>query len=189
MLGNDPASNDVEDVLGIVGFHGDPYPDAATQGEMLKAFKSIWLDRYLVELNYFYGPGTGWHEGSGGYFSRAFTTLSIPVAMFSPAVGVDYIATTPFFSEYAVFVEANTRPHSLHEQPSYDRWGTISEGIAGPNCKNLMLNAGMLRRAGHPHAALAKWSHENTARDCGLVMTRVRRRVGQRRAVLVSVRR
>ncbi len=34
-----------------------------------------------------------------------------------------------------------------------------------------MLNAGMLRRAGHPYAALAKWSHENTARDCGLVMT------------------
>ncbi len=45
MLGNDPASNDVEDVLGIVGFHGDPYPDAAMQGEMLAAFKSIWLDR------------------------------------------------------------------------------------------------------------------------------------------------
>jgi hypothetical protein len=171
MLANDPASNDVEDILGIIGFHGDPYPDAATQAELFKAFKSIWLDRYLVELNYFYGSGTNWHEGSGGYFSRAFTTLSIPVAMFSPALGVDYIATTPFFSEYPIFVEANTRPHSLLAQPSYDRWGTISEGIAGPNCKNLMLNAGMLRRAGHPYAPLAKWSHENTARDCELVMT------------------
>jgi len=171
MLANDPASNDVEDVLGIVGFSGDPYPDAATQKDLFKAFTSIWLDRYLVELNYFYGRGPGWHEGSGGYFSRAFVTLSLPVAMFSPALGVDYIAKTPFFSEYPLFVEANTRPHSLLAQPVYDRWGTISEGIAGPNCKNLMLNAGMLRRAGHPYAALAKWSHENTARDCDLVMT------------------
>jgi hypothetical protein len=171
MLGNDPASNDVEDILGIVGFHGDPYPDAATQAALLETFTSIWLDRYLAELNYFYGPGTGWHEGSGGYFSRAFITLSIPVAMFSPALGIDYVATTPFFSEYPVFVEANTRPHSRLDVPYYDRWGTISEGIAGPNCKNLLLNAGMLRRAGHPNAALAKWSHENTARDCDLVMT------------------
>jgi hypothetical protein len=171
MLGNDPASNDVEDVLGIVGFHGDPYPDAATQSELFTAFKAIWLDRFLVELNYFYGPGTGWHEGSGGYFSRAFTTLSIPVAMFSSALGVDYIARMPFFSEYPIFVEANTRPHSRLELPYYDRWGTISEGIAGPNCKNLMLNAGMLRRAGHPNAALAKWSHEKTARNCELVMS------------------
>ena len=166
MLANDPASGDVEDVLGIVGFFGDAYPDAALQDELLAAFKSIWLDRYLAEVNHFYGKGTGSHEGSGGYFSRAFTTLSIPVAMFSPALGVDYIATMPYFSEYAVFVEANTRPHSLLEWPAYDRWGTISEGIAGPNCKNLMLNAGMLRRAGHPNAALARWSHEKTARNC-----------------------
>jgi hypothetical protein len=171
MLANDPASNDVEDVIGIVGFHGDSYPDSALQSAMLNAFKSVWLDRYLAEVNYFYGPGTGWHEGSGGYFSRAFVTLSIPFAMFGPALGVDYIATTPFFSQYPVFVEANTRPHSLLEQPAYDRWGTISEGISGPNCKNLMLNAGMLRRAGHPYAALAKWSIQNTARDCDLVMT------------------
>ena len=171
MLANDPASNDVEDVLGIVGFHGDPYPDAGLQADMLQAFTSIWLDRYFAELNYFYGPGTGWHEGSGGYFSRAFVTLSIPVSMFSPALGVDYIATMPFFSQYPVFVEANTRPHSRLAQPVYDRWGTISEGVAGPNCKNLMLNAGMLRRAGHPNAALAKWARENTARDCNLVMT------------------
>ncbi len=171
MLANDPASNDVEDVLGIIGFHGDAYPDAKVQSELLGAFKSIWLDRYLAEVNYFYGKGTGSHEGSGGYFSRAFTTLSIPVAMFSPALGVDYIATMPYFSEYAVFVESNTRPHSLHEWPYYDRWGTISEGIAGPNCKNLLLNAGMLRRAGHPNAALAKWSHEKTARNCASEVT------------------
>ena len=70
-----------------------------------------------------------------------------------------------------MFVEANTRPHSLHEWPYYDRWGTISEGIAGPNCKNLLLNAGMLRRAGHPNAALAKWSHEKTARNCASEVT------------------
>lgn len=171
MLGNDPASNDVEDVLGIVGFHGDPYPDAKLQGELLGAFKSIWLDRYLAEVNYFYGKGPGSHEGSGGYFSRAFTTLSIPVAMFSPALGVDYIATMPYFSQYAVFVEANTRPHSLLEWPYYDRWGTISEGIDGPNCKNLLLNAGMLRRAGHRNAALARWSHENTAQNCAKEVT------------------
>jgi hypothetical protein len=171
MLANDPASNDVEDVIGIVGFHGDAYPESTLQADMLNAFKSTWLDRYLAEINYFYGPGTGWHEGSGGYFSRAFVTLSIPFAMFGPALGVDYIATTPFFSQYPVFVEANTRPHSLLEQPVYDRWGMISEGIAGPNCKNLMLNAGMLRRAGHPLAPLASWAIQNTARDCGLVMT------------------
>jgi len=157
--------------LGIVGFYGDPYPEASLQRDLLGAFKSIWLDRYLVEVNHFYGKGTGSHEGSGGYFSRAFTTLSIPVAMFSPALGVDYIATMPYFSEYAVFVEANTRPHSLLEWPYYDRWGTISEGVAGPNCKNLMLNAGMLRRAGHPNAALAKWSHEKTARNCASEVT------------------
>jgi hypothetical protein len=166
MLGNDPASNDVEDILGVIAFSGDSYPDAGIQKELLTAFKSIWLDRYLVELNYFYGKGTGWHEGSGGYFSRAVVTLSLPVAMFSPALGVDYIATTPFFSRYPVFVEANTRPHSLLGRPFYDRWGTISEGISGPNCKSLMLNAGMLRRSGHRNAALAKWSIENTARDC-----------------------
>lgn len=171
MLANDPASNDVEDVLGVVGFFGDPYPDAKVQGDLLKAFKSIWLDRYLLELNHFYGRGTGWHEGPGGYFSRAFTTLSIPVAMFSSAVGIDYIATMPFFSQYAVFVEANTRPLSLLQWPYYDRWGTISGGISGPNCRNLMLNAGMLRRAGHPNAALAKWSHEKTARDCDSEVT------------------
>ena len=29
----------------------------------------------------------------------------------------------------------------------------------------------MLRRAGHPYAALARWSHENTARDCNRVVT------------------
>jgi hypothetical protein len=166
MLGNDPASNDVEDVLGILAFHGDAYPDARVQRDLLNAFKSIWLDRFLVELDYFYGPGTGWHEGPGGYFSRAFVTLSLPVAMFSPALGVDYVATMPFFSQFPVFVEANTRPNSRERWPYFDRWGVISEGVTGPNCKNLMLSAGMLRRSGHRNAALAKWSLENTVRNC-----------------------
>jgi hypothetical protein len=135
MLANDPASNDVEDVLGIVGFHGDAYPDAKVQSELLGAFKSIWLDRYLAEVNYFYGKGTGSHEGSGGYFSRAFTTLSIPVAMFSPALGVDYIATMPYFSEYAVFVEANTRPHSPSSGPNTTVGNDFRKASPGPTAR------------------------------------------------------
>ena len=172
MLANARASNDLEDVLGILAFYGDRYPDAAVQEDLLQAFTSIWLDRFLVELNYFYREATGWHEGPGGYLGTAMTSISVPVAMFSSALGVDYVSTTPFFSEYPVFVEANVRPHGLHRRAYYDRWGTISGGIAGPNCKSLMLNAGLLRRAGHPNAALAKWAYEETAGDCGDTVTR-----------------
>ncbi len=172
MLANQRVSADLDDTLGILSFYGDPYPDTALQDRLLKVFKSIWLERLLGELNYLYRPATGWHEGPGGYLSDAFSNLSVPIAMFSSALGVDYIATTPFFSEYPVFVEANTRPHSLLEWAYYDRWGTISGGISGPSCRNLILIAGMLRRAGHPNAALAKWGYEKTAGYCGDTVTR-----------------
>jgi hypothetical protein len=172
MLANQRVSADLDDTLGILGFYGDAYPDTAIQDELLKTFKSVWLDRLLGELNYLYRPGTGWHEGPGGYLAEAFSNLSVPIAMLSSALSVDYIATTPFFSQYPVFVEANTRPHSLLESAYYDRWGTISGGISGPNCRNLMLMAGMLRRAGHPNAALAKWGYEKTAGYCADTVTK-----------------
>jgi hypothetical protein len=173
MLANERTLGDLEDLLGIVAFHGDPYPDAPTQRELLTAFKAMWLDRYLLELNHFYQPATGWHEGPGGYLANSFPSASIPTAMFSSALGVDYIATTPFFSQYAVFVEANILPHGLFESPYYDRWGTISGGIASPSCRSLRLNAGMLTRANHPNAALAKWAYEKSAgdRNCATTVT------------------
>jgi hypothetical protein len=172
MLGSQRASGDLEDILGIVGFYGDSYPATAIQEELLTSFEALWLNRFLTELNYFYGPATGWHEGPGGYLSESFVNLSVPVAMFSSALGIDYIAATPFFARYSVFAEANVRPHSLLERAYYDRWGTISGGIGGPSCKSLMLNAGMLRRAGHPNAALAKWAYQETAGGCGDTVSR-----------------
>jgi len=172
MLANQRVSADLNDTAGIVGFYGDGYPDAALQDRMLKTFASIWLQRLLGELNYLYRPATGWHEGPGGYLNEAFLNLAVPIAMVSSALGHDYIAATPFFSEYSVFAAANTRPHSLLEWTYYDRWGTITDGISGPSCKDLMLDAGMLRRSHPDRAALARWMHEKAAQYCGDTVTK-----------------
>lgn len=176
MLANNQASADIHDILGIVAFYGDPYPAAALQAEMYDAFHTIWMDRVLVELNYFYRHGTGWHEGPGGYLEEGFLNLGLPIAMFSSALGTDYISSTPFFARYPVFVEANVKPHSLLTAcgstgtarcPEYlERWGTISGGISGVGCKAALLASGMLRHVGHPDAPLAKWVVERTAGGC-----------------------
>jgi hypothetical protein len=172
LLANQRVSADVDDTVGIVGFYGDAYPDAALQSRMLKTFADIWLQRLMGELNYFYRPATGWHEGNGGYLNEAFLNFSVPIAMFSSALGHDYIAATPFFSEYSVFVAANTRPHSQLLHAYYDRWGTLQNGIGDPSCKDLILNAGMLRSTHPDKAALAKWMHEKVVQYCGDTVTR-----------------
>lgn len=181
MLANNQASADIHDILGIVAFYNDPYPSAAIQSELYDAFHAIWINRVLVELNYFYKTATGWHEGSGGYINEGFANLGIPIGMFSSALGTDYIASTPHFYNYPLFAEANLKPHSLLSQcgasgtvscPEYlERWGTISGGISGIGCKTAVLTAGMLRKSNHPNASLAKWLYQQTGGSCSTAVT------------------
>ena len=189
LLANQRVSADLDDTLGIVAFYGDAYPDAALQGGMLKTFAAVWLQRLMGELNYFYRPATGWHEGPGGYLSEAFVNFSVPIAMFSSALGRDYIAATPFFSEYSVFAAANTRPHSLLERTYYDRWGTLQNGIGDPSCKDLILNAGMLRRSLPGRAGLGRWMHEKVVQYLRRHRDEIWRHLVERSPLLVPVRR
>ncbi len=175
MLCNNQASADIHDALGIVAFYGDSYPPSQLQSDMYAAFEDIWLNRVVAELNYFYGKGTNWHEGSGGYLNEGFLNVGIPIAMFSSATATASPATVPFFSEYAPFAILNAMPLSLASEcgsgssacPEYlERWGTISGGISGVTCKAAVLDAGLLARAGHPNATLARWVHEQMAVSC-----------------------
>ncbi|MFQ5597008.1 MAG: hypothetical protein ACE5GK_03060 [Nitrospiria bacterium] len=174
-LANNWSSASIEDVLGILAFYNDPEIGASTQSEMYDAFYTIWLDRVFVELNRHYPDGTGWHESSGGYLRDGFLNIGIPTALFSSALGTDYITSTPFFRAYPRFLAANLKPHSLLKQcgpsgtdrcPEYlERWGDLSGGISGIECKTAILSAGMLRHVGNPNAAIAKWAYQDAVAD------------------------
>lgn len=168
MLANNQSSADVHDALGILAFYKDPYPSAEIQAELYRTFHAVWFDRMLTELNHFYGPGTFWHEGTGGYLADALVNIGIPVAMFSSALGTNYFATTPFFSRYPEFVIGNIKPHGLQGACGdggcpqfFERWGVIGGGISGMACKGPQVISGMLRRANHPNAGLNKWVNDN----------------------------
>jgi hypothetical protein len=181
MLCNNQSSADIHDILGITAFYGDPYPSSSTQQELYTAFDNIWMQRVLVELNYLYGSGTNWHEGSGGYFGEGFLNLGLPIGMVSSALGESFPATTPFFYRYPEFAEANVKPLGTSSRcgssgtqrcPDYmERWGTISGGIESISCKAAMLVSGMLRKSSHPAAALAKHVWETTAGGCTTSLT------------------
>jgi len=181
MMANNQSSANLHGLLGITAFYGDPYPAAATQQAMYDDFYSMWIDRVLVELNYFYGAGYNWHEGPGGYHQDGYFNLGIPIAMFSRALGTDYIGQMPFFNRYAVWSTFNMNPHTERSTCGSgstpciryaDRWGTISGGVAPLYCKTAMLNAGMLRMSGHANAGLARWVHETlSGGDCDTAVT------------------
>lgn len=181
MVANSRVSADIHDILGILAFYNDSYPSAAIQSEMYDAFYGIWLNRALVELNYFYAQATGWHEGSGGYFNNAYINLGVGFLGISSALGSNYITGTPYFSTYPLFSHANIAPHSLLSQcgtsgtvrcPEYlDRWGTISNGISGIDCKVAILTSGMLRAARHPNAPLAKSVYQQAGGGCPTAVT------------------
>ena len=101
------------ETLGILAFYNDSYADRELQAKLYNVFHTVWIERILVELNYFYRQGTGWHEGPGGYLVSGLLNIGFPVAMFSSALGKDYIASTPFFATYPIFIAANIKPHSL----------------------------------------------------------------------------
>jgi hypothetical protein len=168
MLANNQSSADMHDALGILAFYKDPYPSAEIQAELYNTFHTVWFDRMLTELNHFYGAGTFWHEGTGGYLADALVNIGIPVAMFSSALGTNYFATTPFFARFGEFIVGNLKPHGLQagcrsgECPKYyERWGVIGGGIQGMACKGPQVISGMLRRANHPDAGLMRWVNEN----------------------------
>ncbi len=181
-MANNKTSANLEDILGILAFYNDPEIADPKQAEMYDAFHTIWFDRVMVELSRFYPDGTGWHESSGGYLRDGFLNLSFAFSMFSSALGTDYISSTPYFSTYSIFLASNLKPHSLLKEcgsggnsacpPYLERWGDISGGIPGPECKTSILNAGMLRHSGNPNAALAKWVYNDAIPDaCDGVIT------------------
>jgi hypothetical protein len=178
MVGNNQASADIHDSLGILAFYGDPYPDREVQNQLYETFHTIWFDRALLEINTFYKTATNWHESSTNYFNQSFVNLGIPFAMFSSALGTDYIATTPFFTGYPIWAMANVKPHSLSPGcggrcPDYlERWGTVGGGIGGVGCKTALFNTGSLAAAGHPNASLTRWLVEHVVADrCEITVT------------------
>jgi hypothetical protein len=177
MVANNTASADLHDTLGILAFYGDGYPDRATQAALYETFHRVWLDRVLVELQYFYGPGTGWHEGSGGYLKEGHLNLGLPFALISSALGKNYFVDVPFFAQYPLFLAANIKPHgqlSPDGRRYLERWGVISGGISGIGCRGVQLTGGMLARAGDPRAGVARWLHlgEYESRPCAEEMRR-----------------
>lgn len=182
MLANDRETNKVEDIVGIVAFYGDAYPARALQEEMYHTFHEIWFNRYFVELEHFYGHGTNWHEGPGGYMYNALVSLAYSVGAFDAALGRTAITSLPFFYRFPEFAFAHIKPHGLQAKcgagqdkpcPKYvDRWGTISGGIAGPHCKTSLLSAGMLARSGHPNASLAKGLYSSLPGACSSTTSR-----------------
>lgn len=170
MLANNQDSADIHDTLGILGFYRDPYPDPAVQASLYEVFHTVWFERVLAELNHFYGPGTFWHEGSGGYLKEGMLNLGVPFALMSSALGRNFFSTVPFFAEYPAFLAANLKPHGQLAQcgsgsarcPQYlERWGVVGQGISDIGCRDVLLTAGMLRRGDHVYAPLAKWLYEN----------------------------
>lgn len=171
MLCNNQSSANLHDILGIIAFYKDPYPDMNIQEAMYEAFYNIWINRVLFELDYFYKSGTGWHEGPGNYLTDGYLNLGIPIAMYASALRIDYISLMPFFSSYPLFMVANIKPHGLLSQCGsssttpcrvfMERWGTIGGGIDTLSCKVSLLNSGMLRKSNHPNAPLGKWLYLN----------------------------
>jgi len=177
MVANNIASADIHDVLGILAFYGDSYPDSSTQAALYETFERVWFDRLLVELQYFYGSGTGWHEGSGGYLKEGHLNLGVPFALISTALGRNYFLDIPFFAQYPAFVAANIKPHGQSSPNGWrylERWGVISDGISGIGCRGLQLTSGMMGRAGDARAGLARWLHLNDyeRRSCADEMRR-----------------
>ncbi len=177
MVANNIATADIHDTLGILAFYGDSYPDSSTQAALYETFERVWIDRLLVELQYFYGAGTGWHEGSGGYLKEGHLNLGLPFAMMSSALGTNYFVDVPFLAQYPAFVAANIKPHgqsSGNGRRYLERWGVISDGISGIGCRGLQLTAGMLGRAGDARAGVARWLHlgEYEQRSCAEEMRR-----------------
>jgi len=171
------------ETLGILAFYNDSYPNPEVQAQLYRVFHAVWVERILVELNYFYRAGTGWHEGPGGYLRNALLNVGFPIGMFSSTLGSDYIASTPFFATYPLFVAANLKPHTLLSNCGrsgtekctdyFERWGVIGGGISGispggiAGCQVAALMSGLLRKSNHPNAPLAKWVHRVLPkRDC-----------------------
>jgi hypothetical protein len=163
------------ETLGILAFFSDPYPSSELQTKLYEVFNNVWINRILVEINYFYGAGTGWHEGPGGYIRDGILNVGFPVSIFSSALGTDVVGTTPFFTAYPLFVAANVKPHTQLMSkcgPSgtqkcteiFERWGVIGGGISNISygaggCKVAALMSGLLRKSNHPNASLGKWVH------------------------------
>ncbi len=177
MVANNVASADIHDALGILAFYGDGYPDQSTQAAMYETFHRVWIDRVLVELEYFYARGTGWHEGSGGYLNEGYLNLGVPFALISSALGTNYFVEVPFFAQFPAFLAANIKPHgqsSTNGMRFLERWGVISGGISGIGCRGIQLTGGMLARAGDVRAGVARWLHlgEYEHRSCADEMRR-----------------
>jgi hypothetical protein len=144
---------------------------------MYETFYRVWIDRVLVELQYFYAPGTGWHEGSGGYLKEGYLNLALPFAVISSALGRNYFVDVPFFAQYPAFLAANIKPHgqsSANGGRYLERWGVISGGIAGIGCRGVQVASGMLARAGDARAGVARWLNlgEHEKRSCADEMRR-----------------
>jgi hypothetical protein len=97
--------------------------------------------------------------------------------LISTALGKNYFLDVPFFAQYPAFVAANIKPHgqsSADGRRYLERWGVISDGIAGIGCRGLQLTAGMLARAGDVRAGVARWLHlgEHEQRPCADEMRR-----------------
>ncbi len=177
MLANNQASVNVLDIIGAVALWGDSYPALDIQQGMFEAFSAIWLTRIPTELDVLYGDGTNWHEGPGGYFTEGFVSLSFGYGAIASALGQPFPSQLPFFARLGEFVQGVVKPLSLANAcgasgtdrcPTYyERWGTISGGIAGPSCVSLMLGAGLLRSVGADTAAgLVKYGIDVTHGAC-----------------------
>ena len=101
------------ETLGILAFFNDSYPSPELQTKLYEVFSNVWINRILVEINYFYRHGTGWHEGLGGYIRDGILNMGFPVSMFSSALAIDFVGSTPFFTTYPLFIAANVKPHTL----------------------------------------------------------------------------
>jgi hypothetical protein len=163
------------ETLGILAFFNDAYPSPELQAKLYEVFNNVWINRILVEINYFYRHGTGWHEGPGGYIRDGILNVGFPVSMFSSALGTDFVGTTPFFTTYPLFVAANVKPYTQLISKCgptgnqkctefFERWGVIGGGISNISygaggCKAAALMSGLLRKSNHPNASLGKWVH------------------------------
>ena len=177
MLANNQSSVNINDIIGAVAIWGDGYPALDIQQAMYGTFSAIWLTRVATELQVLYGDGTNWHEGPGGYFTEGFVSLGFGYGAIASALGQPFAGQLPFFARLGEFVQGTIKPSSLKSNcgtsgtgkctPYYERWGTISGGVAGPSCVSLMLGAGLLRTAAADTAAgLLKYGIDTTHGGC-----------------------
>jgi hypothetical protein len=47
------------ETLGVLAFDNDSYPDRELQSKFYDVFHTVWIERILAELNYFYRQATG----------------------------------------------------------------------------------------------------------------------------------